>query len=91
MKKQTSKISRTIELANLALEIAQENLWINLTMPNHWEVVVLDRNGFTTNHKLAENLNSYEILEWINEWTTNYEITKMWRSKRIHSHNICYS
>ena len=91
MKKTYSKLQRTIELANLALEIAKENLFINMTMPNRWEVVVLDQDGFVTNHKLVKDLNNKEILLWINKWTANYEITKMWRSKRIHSHNICYS
>ena len=51
MKKTYSKLHRTIELANLALEIAKENLFINMTMPNRWEVVVLDQDGFVTNHK----------------------------------------
>ena len=91
MKKTYSKFKRTIELANLALEIAKENLFINMTMPNRWEVVVLDQDGFITNHKLVKDLSNREILLWINNWTANYEITKMWRSKRIHSHNICYS
>ena len=91
MKKTQTKFQKTIELANLALEIAKENLYINMTMPNCWEVVVLDQEGYVTNHKLVKDLNNMEILTWINKWTTNYEITKMWRSKRLHWHNICYS
>ena len=55
MKKTYSKLQRTIELANLALEIAKENLFINMTMPNCWEVVVLDQDGFFTNHKLVKD------------------------------------
>ena len=91
MLEQKTKMSKTIQLANLALEIAKENLIINMAMPNSWEVVVLDQEGYVTNHKLVKDLTNKEILLWINNWTANYEITKMWRSKRIHSHNICYS
>ena len=91
MLEQKTKMSKTIQLANLALEIAKENLIINMAMPNSWEVVVLDQEGYVTNHKLVKDLTNKEILLWINRWTANYEITKMWRSKRIHSHNICYS
>jgi len=91
MKKTTSKLHRTIELANLALEVAQENLWINLTMPDNWEVVVLDKNGYVTNHKLVKDYNNIQILQWINQWTSNYECSKMWRTRRKHSQFICYT
>ena len=53
MLEQKTKMSKTIQLANLALEIAKENLIINMAMPNSWEVVVLDQEGYVTNHKLV--------------------------------------
>ena len=88
--KQT-KLQKTIELANLALETSQENLWINYLNPNSWEVVVLDQRGYCTNHKLQKNLNDKEILKWINKWLKNYEISKMWRTKQLTSQSICYT
>ena len=84
-------MSKTIQLANLALEIAKENLIINMTMPNRWEVVVLDQDGYFTNHKLVKDLSNYEILTWIDKWTKNYEISKMWRTKQLHPQYICYT
>ena len=80
-------MSKTIQLANLALEIAKENLIINMAMPNSWEVVVLDQDGYVTNHKLVKDLTNKEILLWIDQWTTNYEIAKMWRTKQLHKKN----
>ena len=65
MLEQKTKMSKTIQLANLALEIAKENLIINMAMPNSWEVVVLDQDGFLTNHKLVKDLTNKEILLWI--------------------------
>ena len=44
-------IQKTVELANLALEISKESLWINLLVPNKWEIVILDQEGKTTNYK----------------------------------------
>ena len=84
-------MSKTIQLANLALEIAKENLIINMTMPNKWEVVVLDQDGYFTNHKLVKDLSNHEILAWIDKWTKNYELSKMWRTKQLHSQYICYT
>ena len=49
-----TKLQKTVELANLALDIAKESLWIN-------------------------------------EWTTNYEIMKMWRNKRHIPQFQCYT
>ena len=86
--KQT-KLQKTVELANLALDIAKESLWINLLFPNQWEIVILDQNGRTTNHKYKKCLNNKEIINWINEWTTNYEIMKMWRTKKQFPQFIC--
>ena len=91
MLKQKTKMSKTIQLANLALEIAKENLIINMAMPNSWEVVVLDQDGYVTNHKLVKDLTNKEILLWIDQWTTNYEIAKMWRTKQLQSQYICYT
>ena len=91
MLKQKTKMSKTIQLANLALDIAKENLIINMTMPNSWEVVVLDQDGFVTNHKLVKDLTNKEILLWIDKWTTNYEISKMWRTKQLQPQYICYT
>ena len=48
--KQT-KIQKTVELANLALDVAKESLWINNLVGNKWEIVILDQEGRTTNHK----------------------------------------
>ena len=80
--KQT-KLQKTVELANMALEVAKESLWINNLVGNKWEIVVLDQEGRATNHK--------EILLWINEWTRNYEIMKMWRQKRYYPQFRCYT
>ena len=91
MLKQKTKMSKTIQLANLALEIAKENLIINMAMPNSWEVVVLDQDGYVTNHKLVKDLTNKEILLWIDQWTTNYEIAKMWRTKQLQPQYICYT
>ena len=91
MLEQKTKISKTIQLANLALEIAKENLIINMAMPNSWEVVVLDQDGYVTNHKLVKDLTNKEILLWIDQWTTNYEIAKMWRTKQLQPQYICYT
>ena len=91
MLKQKTKMSKTIQLANLALEIAKENLIINMAMPNSWEVVVLDQDGYVTNHKLVKDLTNREILLWIDQWTTNYEIAKMWRTKQLQPQYICYT
>jgi len=84
-------LCKTIELANLALEVANESLWINMLVPNKWEIVILDQNGRTTNHKFKKCLNNKEILLWINEWTKNYEIMKMWRQKRTYPQFVCYT
>ena len=91
MLEQKTKMSKTIQLANLALEIAKENLIINMAMPNSWEVVVLDQEGYVTNHKLVKDLTNREILLWIDQWTTNYEIAKMWRTKQLQPQYICYT
>ena len=91
MLEQKTKMSKTIQLANLALEIAKENLIINMAMPNSWEVVVLDQEGYVTNHKLVKDLTNKEILLWIDQWTTNYEIAKMWRTKQLQPQYICYT
>ena len=91
MLEQKTKMSKTIQLANLALEIAKENLIINMAMPNSWEVVVLDQDGYVTNHKLVKDLTNREILLWIDQWTTNYEIAKMWRTKQLQPQYICYT
>ena len=32
-----------------------------------------------------------EILLWIDQWTTNYEIAKMWRTKQLQPQYICYT
>lgn len=88
--KQT-KIQKTVELANLAMEVAKESLWINNLVPNKWEIVVLDQDGRTTNHKFKKCLTNKEILAWINEWTRNYEIMKMWRQKRYYPQFRCYT
>ena len=87
----TTTLNKTVKLANLALEVANESLWINKLVPNKWEIVILDQNGRTTNHKFKKCLNNKEILLWINEWTTNKEIQKMWRQKRLHPQFICYT
>ena len=91
MLEQKTKMSKTIQLANLALEIAKENLIINMAMPNSWEVVVLDQEGYVTNHKLVKDLTNKEILLWIDQWTTNYEIAKMWRTKQLQPQYISYT
>jgi len=88
--KQTT-LCKTIKLANLALEVANESLWINMLVPNKWEIVILDQNGRTTNHKFKKCLNNKEILLWINEWTKNYEIMRMWRHKRLYPQLVCYT
>ena len=88
MKKNT--LQKTIELANLALETANESLWINKVWINKWEIVILDQHGRVTNHKYKKCLNNTEILLWIDEWTRNYEIMKMWRHKRIFPEFQCY-
>jgi len=44
MNKLTS-IQKTVELANLALEISKESLWINLLVPNKWVIVILEQEG----------------------------------------------
>tara|TARA_B100000508_G_C11450570_1_gene273791 strand:+ start:1216 stop:1485 length:270 start_codon:yes stop_codon:yes gene_type:complete len=88
--KQT-KLQKTVELANLALDIAKESLWINNLVGNKWEIVILDQDGRVTNHKFKKCLNNQEILLWINEWTTNYEIMKMWRNKRHIPQFQCYT
>ena len=87
----TTTLNKTIKLANLALEVANESLWINMLVPNKWEIVILDQNGRTTNHKFKKCLNNKEILLWINEWTRNYEIMKMWRQKRYYPQFRCYT
>ena len=51
-----TKLQKTVELANLALDVAKESLWINNLVPNKWEIVVLDQNGRTTNHKFKKCL-----------------------------------
>jgi len=84
-------LNKTVKLANLALEVANESLWINMLVPNKWEIVILDQNGRTTNHKLKKCLNNREILNWINEWTVNYEIMKMFRHKRLYPQLVCYT
>ena len=89
MKKTT--LCKTIELANLALEVANESLWINMLVPNKWEIVILDQNGRTTNHKFKKCLDNKEILLWINEWTKNYEIMRMWRQKQTYPQFVCYT
>jgi len=86
--KQT-KLQKTVELANLALDIAKESLWINNLVANKWEIVILDQDGRVTNHKFKKCLNNKEIISWINEWTTNYEIMKMWRAKKQFPQFIC--
>ena len=88
--KQTT-LCKTIHLANLALEVANESLWINMLVPNKWGIVILDQNGRTTNHKFKKCLNNKEILLWINEWTKNYEIMRMWRHKRLYPQLVCYT
>ena len=55
MKKNT--LQKTIELANLALETANESLWINKVWINKWEIVILDQHGRVTNHKYKKCLN----------------------------------
>lgn len=84
-------LQKTIELANLALETANESLWINKVWINKWEIVILDQHGRVTNHKYKKCLNNTEILLWIDEWTRNYEIMKMWRHKRIFPEFQCYT
>ena len=88
-----STLYKTINLANLALDIANESLWINKLdfFGNKWEIVILDQNGKTTNHKFKKCLNKQEIITWINDWTTNYEIMKMWRNKRHIPQFQCYT
>ena len=88
--KQT-KLQKTVELANLALDIAKESFWINNLVGNKWEIVILDQEGRITNHKFKKCLNNKEIISWINEWTTNYEIMKMWRNKRHIPQFQCYT
>ena len=88
--KQT-KLQKTVELANLAMEVAKESLWINNLVGNKWEIVILDQDGRVTNHKFKKCLNNNEILLWINEWTTNYEIMKMWRHTRHIPQFQCYT
>ena len=88
--KQT-KLQQTVELANLALDIAKESLWINNLVANKWEIVILDQEGRVTNHKYKKSLNNREILLWIDEWTRNYEIMKMWRHKRFIPQFQCYT
>ena len=88
--KQT-KLQKTIQLANLALIMAKESLWINNLVPNKWEIVILDQKGRATNHKLKKGLTNQEIIIWINEWTTNYEIMKKWRQKRLYTEFQCYT
>ena len=88
--KQT-KLQRTIELANLALLVAKESLWINNLVGNKWEIVVLDQNGYATNHKYRKCLNTQDLLVWINEWTTNYEIMKSWKNKKQNTEFQCYT
>ena len=88
--KQT-KLQKTVELANMALEVAKESLWINNLVGNKWEIVVLDQDGKATNHKFKKCLNNKEIILWINEWTRNYEIMKMWRQKRYYPQFRCYT
>ena len=82
---------KTIELANLALDITKESLWINMLFPNQWEIVILDQNGKTTNLKYKKCLNNKEILLWINEWVSNYEIMKLWRDKKHYPQFQCYT
>ena len=84
-------LQKTIELANLALETANESLWINKVWINKWEIVILDQHGRVTNHKYKKCLNNTEILLWIDEWTRNYEIMKMWRHKRFIPQFQCYT
>tara|TARA_B100001778_G_scaffold305803_1_gene284661 strand:- start:207 stop:476 length:270 start_codon:yes stop_codon:yes gene_type:complete len=80
---------KTIELANLALDITRESLWINMLFPNQWEIVILDQDGKATNFKYKRSLNNKEILLWINEWVSNYEIMKHWRNKKQFPQFIC--
>jgi len=80
---------KTIELANLALDITRESLWINMLFPNQWEIVILDQTGKATNFKYKRSLNNKEILLWINEWVSNYEIMKHWRNKKQFPQFIC--
>ena len=86
-----STLYKTINLANLPLDIAKESLWINNLVGNKWEIVILDQDGRVTNHKFKKCLNNKEIILWINEWTTNYEIMKMWRNKRHIPQFQCYT
>ena len=86
-----TNLQKTVELANLALDIAKESLWINNLVGNKWEIVILDQNGRVTNHKFKKCLNNKEIILCINEWTTNYEIMKMWRNKRHIPKFQCYT
>ena len=88
--KQT-KLQQTVELANLALDIAKESLWINNLVANKWEIVILDQEGRVTNHKYKNWLHNREILLRIDEWTRNYEIMKMWRHKRFIPQFQCYT
>ena len=88
--KQT-KLQQTVELANLDLDIAKESLLINNLVANKWEIVILDQEGRVTNHKYKKCLNNREILLWIDEWTRNYEIMKMWRHKRFIPQFQCYT
>ena len=39
----------------------------------------------------GKDLTNREILLWIDQWTTNYEIAKMWRTKQLQPQYICYT
>ena len=71
---------QTVQLANEALFKAKESLWINLALPNKWEIVVLDREGGTTRHKLKTELTNNQIIRWINNWTEEYEIMLLYKN-----------
>tara|TARA_R100000231_G_scaffold37929_2_gene33240 strand:+ start:1327 stop:1602 length:276 start_codon:yes stop_codon:yes gene_type:complete len=91
MKQTYSNILRTIDLANLALDVTNESLFINNIFNNNWEIVILDQRGRVTNHKFLKNLNNNEIINWIDNWVTNQEIIKSFRLKRITSQFKCYT
>lgn len=71
---------QTVQEANRALYAAKESLWINLTFPNKWEIVVLDQERGTTRHKFKKNLSNKQILQWINQWIKEYEMTLVWHN-----------
>lgn len=91
MNKSYTNILKTIDLANLALDVTNESLFINNLFNNKWEIVILDQKGQVTNHKFIKNLNNNEVLTWIDNWVTNQEIIKSFRLKRISSQFQCYT